>query len=298
MTVPSLPLIVIACGVAVGFGLWLTVMGLSRRPARLSDALDRLDHTPTASADVTLPQGSMGDRLGWFVLNRSPMALSDRTRRLLQLKRRTAADFAAEKGAFALIGLSAPLLYLVICLALGLSVGPLPAGLALVSAVIGWFVPDLTLARSAPAVRSDAGEALCTFVDLVTLERLANQSSTQSLANAAAVSDHPLFVALRTHLDRARLEQRPAWQALREVGDELELPQLSELGDVMRLDEHGAALGAVLRARSEELRDAHLMTEKMAAQQVSESMTIWMVVPAMVFGLVFLVPPLLTMLSN
>ena len=61
----------------------------------------------------------------------------------------------------------------------------------------------------------------------------------------------------------------------------------------MTMDEHGAALAATLRARVKELRDAHLTRQKIAAQEVSERMTVFMVVPAMVFGLIFLVPPLL-----
>lgn len=291
-------LIAVASGAAAGLGVWAVVGGLVPRPVRLGDALGRLDVTAPPAPRVEQVPRSWGDRLGWWVVQRAHLPLSLRTRRLLELQRRTPADLAAEKAAFAVIGMSAPLLFALVCVLLDIPAGPLPAVIAVVGAAVGWFVPDLRLTKAAPAVQADAGEALCTFVDLVALERLANQSSTQALSRAASVSDHPLFSSLRLSLDRARLEQRPAWQALRDVGTHLDLPQLSELADVIRLDEHGAALSGILRSRAEELRDSHLMSEKIAAQQVSESMTIWMVLPAMVFGLIFLVPPLMKLLAS
>ena len=51
----------------------------------------------------------------------------------------------------------------------------------------------------------------------------------------------------------------------------------------------------MLRARVADMRDAHLTREKVAAQRVSESMTVWMVVPVLVFGLVLLTPAMLTL---
>ena len=56
-----------------------------------------------------------------------------------------------------------------------------PAGLAVIGMVIGFFVPDLLLRRSGKATQSRAAESLLVFVDLVTLERLANASATEAL---------------------------------------------------------------------------------------------------------------------
>ena len=65
---------------------------------------------------------------------------------------------------------------------------------AVVGGVIGFFVPDLLLLRSGAGTRSSALEALLVFVDLVTLERLANASAPQALLRAASLSQVPLFV--------------------------------------------------------------------------------------------------------
>jgi len=85
---------------------------------------------------------------------------------------------------------------------------------------------------------------------------------------------------------------------LQRLGRELELPALVDIADVMALDEAGAALSGALRARVRELRDAHLTQAKIAAAAVSERMAFFMVIPSLVFGLFFLVPPVLRLLAG
>lgn len=291
-------LAVVMSGAVIALGVCLIVAGAVRRPVRLADALQHLDGVVASPITPAPVSDERGDRLGHWVLTRLRVPIAPRTARMLTLKNRTLSDFAAEKAIMAALGLLGPVIFGVVAMALRLGVGWTPFGVALVGALVGWFVPDLRLRGQEAQTSSDTGEAVCTFVDLVTLERLANQSSTQALHRAASVSQAPLFRELQTGLERAMLEQRPAWQALVRVGRDLDVPQLVELGDVIRLDEQGAALSGVLRARAEELRDAQLLADKVAAQEVSESLTIWMVVPAMIFGLIFLIPPLMRLVGS
>jgi hypothetical protein len=171
-----------------------------------------------------------------------------------------------------------------------------PAAAVVVGAVIGFFVPDLLLRRTARHVSVGATEALLVYIDLVTLERLTNASATQALHNAAALSDVPLFVHIRTALERARLEQQSPYAELRRLSDQLKLPELADVADVMQLDETGAALSGTLRARVRELRDAHLTREQIKASAAAEGMTIYMTLPALIFGLIFLVAAMLRIL--
>ncbi len=282
----------VTLGALVGVALWLVVVGLLRRPVRLTDALGHLDPHARPVPSLVVEE-DRGQALGSFIARHWRAPVSSATQRTLTLLDRSLSDLLAEKAIMAMIGVAAPLIFAALSLLLGLGVGWTPVWLSLVLGLVGWLIPDLRLRAASKRVRSDASEALCTFVDLVTLERLANQSSTAALHSAAGVADSPLFSQLRLALERTRLEQRPAWQALRQVGNELELPQLAELSDVIRLDEQGAALSAVLRARSAELRNAQLAADKVTAQNASEALTIWMVIPAMIFALIFLTPPLL-----
>ena len=288
----TLPLLL---GLVVSTGVVLVGVGLMPRPVRLADLLGRSSEAEAPLVEVGEGAGLL-DRTGASLWRR--LGAGPRISTALHLQGRTGADFMAEKFALALLGACLPATVGTIAWLMGNSLGVLPVGLVLVAALVGWFVPDLLLLRSRGGLRQAASEAVFTYIDLVTLERLANQSSTQALTKAAALSDAVLFTELRTALERARLEQRPAWQALDEVGARLELAPLRDVADVMRLDEQGAALSHALRARVRELRDGHLMTLKIEAERVSESLTLWMVIPALVFGLILLTPPLLRMIGG
>lgn len=295
--------LVAVCGTALATGVFLVLTGLRSRPPRLDDALASLaDHEPGARGSTAGWSTAVSDedplsRLGAWAFTRLRLPLSDRTRRVLGLRGRSIGDFFAEKLILTSVGLAAPLVLSAIVLGLTGVVAPVPLVLSLGAATLGWFWPDISLHRSGRAVQADAGEALHTFFDLVTLERLANSSSSQAMMAAASVSEVPLFVRLRGALERARLEQRPPWNELRRLSQELELPAIADMADVMRLDEQGAALADTLRARVKELRDSHLMAEKLTAQEISERMTVWMVIPSVVFGLTFLAPPILKLLG-
>jgi hypothetical protein len=53
-----------------------------------------------------------------------------------------------------------------------------------------------------------------------------------------------------------------------------------------------------LRARVRELRDAHLAREQIKASAAAEGMTIYMTLPALIFGLIFLVAAMLRILAG
>lgn len=192
-------------------------------------------------------------------------------------------------------GMLVPALARAVAAACGDTLPVTPVGLAVVLAVVGWFIPDTRIRSRSKAVRQDAAEAVLVYVDLVTLARLANQSAPRALVEAAQMSDHPVLARIRMTLERSRLEQQSPWAGLDGLSDELDLPELAELVEVLRLDDQGASLAGALRARVHEMRDAHLNQEKVEAQTASESLTIWMVIPVLVLGLVLITPPLLIM---
>jgi tight adherence protein C len=293
----TISLILLAGMLTLG-GAVAVAAALIPSPPSLRPALARLG-ADLEAADrqlITVAAGSRSERVGALVYRRSPIPLSQRQRQLLRLQDKSIAEFYADKVVMALVGAILPSL-------VGFAWGWLtgrpswwPAGLALVGLVAGYFVPDLLLRRSGKATQSRAVESLLVFIDLVTLERLANASATEALQSAAALSDVPLFVQIRTALERARLEQQSPYGELRRLADELELPELKDVADVMQLDESGAALSGTLRARVKELRNAHLTREQIAAGAAAEGMTIYMTIPALIFGMIFLGAAMLTLL--
>lgn len=289
---PSLALL---AGVVLAAGLLCLVVAVRPATPRLSAALDRIqggsDQNPL-DLDVG-PVSGRSESLGALVHRWSPVPLTEAQRRALRLQDKSVAEFYADKAVMAVIGVVLPSVAGVLIGLLGGGWSPLPAAAALVGGLVGYLVPDLLLRRSAATAQTGATEALLTFVDLVTLERLANASATQALHHAAELSDVPLFTQIRTALDRARLEQQSPYAELRRLAAQLKLPELADLVDVMQLDDAGAALSGSLRARVRELRDAHLTREQIRAAADAEGMTIFMTLPALVFGLIFLVAALL-----
>lgn len=290
--------LILLAGMLTCGGLVALVAAAVPAPPRLQPALDRLvgDHSVSGPDQVLVVAGSRSERLGALLYRRSPIPLSSRQRKLLRLQNKPIAEFYADKIVMAVVGAILPAL---IGFAWGWMTGKptwWPAGLALAGLVLGFMMPDLLLRRSAAASQSRAVESLLVFIDLVTLERLANASAAEALQSAASLSDVPLFVQIRTALERARLEQQSPYGELRRLADELELPELRDVTDIMQLDESGAALSGTLRARVKELRNAHLTREQVAAGAAAEGMTIYMTIPALIFGMIFLGAAMLTLL--
>lgn len=290
---PTLTLAVLG-GICLAVAPLLVVRGARVATPRLADALDQVSGRRRPAPSLQVPEGAdrwdrwgarlAAGRLGWVA---PPL------RRTLDLQGRSVADFMVEKSLWAGAGLVLPVLVSVVGGAMGLHLPASPVVVGPLLAVAGWFLPDLRVRSQRGAVNQDSARVVLSYIDLVTLARLANQSATRCLVSAAVVSDHAVLVRVRTVLDRARLEQQPPWAGLETLSRELDLPQLAELVEVLRLDEQGASLSQTLRARVAEMRDAHLSRERLEAQRVSESLTVWMVVPVVVLGLALLTPALL-----
>lgn len=290
----------VLAGVLLAAGLIAFAVAVLPGTPRLADALDRLDPDGPSSGveSIDLTALTRSDRLGSWVVRRLRLRVSDRTRTALRLQGRTVAEFYGDKAALAVTGAVLPTLVgFMASYAFDIPLY-VPAIAGPIGAAIGFFVPDLQLSRTTKSAQSSAVESLLTFIDLVTLERLANASATQALSNAAQVSDAPLFVQMRTALERARLEQHSPYGELRRLADELGLPELNDVADVMQLDESGAALSGALRARVRELRDAHLSREQIEASAAAEGMTIYMTLPALVFGAIFMVAALMRLIGT
>ncbi len=291
---------VILAGILTAAGLIALAVAIAPATPRLADALNRLDPDGPRSGiePIDLTAITRSDRLGSWVVRRLRVRVSDRTRTALRVQGRTIAEFYGDKAALAVTGAVLPTIVgFMASYAFDLPLY-VPAIAAPIGAGIGFMVPDLQLSRTARSAQSSAVESLLTFIDLVTLERLANASATEALHNAAQVSDAPLFVQMRTALERARLEQHPPYGELRRLAADLGLPELIDVADVMQLDESGAALSGALRARVRELRDAHLSREQVAASAAAEGMTIYMTLPALVFGAIFMVAALMRLIGT
>ena len=283
-------------GMVVGAGVLLIIMGTLRSPIRLADAFAALEGSVSETQETRSDNRGL-EALGDWLHATHKLPLTHNQQRLLLLSGRSVADFFAEKLVLATTGLLLPAIWFVIQTVLGNPTTPVPLLLGPVLGIGGYFLADLRLARTSRRMSRSTSEAVHTFFDLVALERLANASATQAVTQAATISGAPLFRRMTTGLERCRLEQTTPWRELHRIAEEWDVPELSDFADIMRLEEQGAALAETLQARVRELREGHLAQQRSRAQEDTESLTIWMTLPALFLGLGFIIPPLFTLIG-
>lgn len=280
-------------GGCVGLGVSVLVRELLPAHPDLAGALDRLSgRGPRAGErgpdDGAVPSASgVQGRLGGWVMPRlagAPWVLIPT--RELQLLRQSPQTFLGQKVLLAAIGLVFPALFSTVIALIGwrlpLAV-PAVAGVLLAAAL--WWVPDLEVRAKAQAARGEFARAICAYLDLVALERAAGSGTVQSLEKASMVGDSWVFHRLQQELQLAQLTGVPPWDGLGELAEQLSVPALQDLADIMRLSgEQGAAVYESLRARARGLRNLILSQHESAANAASDRM----VLPGAALSLVFM----------
>ncbi|MEU5305469.1 type II secretion system F family protein [Streptomyces noursei] len=183
--------------------------------------------------------------------------------------------FVVLKVGMAVLGLLLPSVALLPWMFLGGGVPfvvPTAAGLA--AAAVLWFVPDLSVRDQAKRAREEFAHAMAAYLDLVALKRAGDAGPTEALEQAAGVGEGWAFQRIGQALARARIDKIAPWQALADMTEELGLPVLSDVADIMRQSsDDGAAVYFTLRGRARALRTELLEAQAAEANADSEKMT-------------------------
>lgn len=287
MTIGALVL----AGALVGLGIALILREIVPAPPDLRTTLDRLrtpstDTTHTHAAGDSQRRPGLEARLGGWLRQVATSLGLPVPRRDLDLLGRTVEAHLARKAALALIGLMpAPLLVAVLAVAaVGVPVAiPVAASMGLV--VLFFLLPDLEVKRKATQARSEFRRGLCTYVDLVALERLADASAVEALERAASPGHGWVFDRIRNAVAHAMLTGASPWHALIDLADEVGISELSDVGDIIAVSgEDGAAVHDTLRAHARALRTTLLTEYETAANAASERLAI----PVACLGLMFI----------
>jgi hypothetical protein len=260
-----------AAGVLIGLGV------RAAWPAKpdLTSALDRLDASkvPTAlPTDALVPTGSLPERVGNRLLadfgDRIALPLRD-----LNLLRISPAEHLGKRALFALYGLIIPLL-LQAMLALAGAPFPyvVPAGLSLGLAVLFWLWPGREVAKEAAEARLIVRHAAASYLERVALARVANSGAAQALTDTARVGENFIFKRMRQVFHQADLAGVTPWDALKQLGEELDIPELTRPADTLALAGDGAAVYTTLQAQARQLRIALLSDQKAKANEASAAM--------------------------
>ena len=288
---------VVAAGMLAGLGVALLVLWFVPAQPELASAIDRLDPQRAATPDQVVDpgDGSVVTRLGIWVQRRVPtrwlrVPVSD-----LNVLGISTATFLGKKATLLLIGLVFPALASAVAAAGGM-IAPLqvPVLSGFLLGVVLFFAPDLEARRNAAAARVEFTRQLTSYLDLVALERSAGGGTSQALEVAAQVGDSWVFGRLREELAQARWSGKPSWEALSQLSDELGVPTLRDLGDIMRLSgEEGIAVYDALRARAAASRSALLAADHTQANRISETLAFPISAIALSFLAILVTPALL-----
>lgn len=279
------------------------LIGLAIRaamPARpnLTAVLDRLDagKAPPASLTTARPSraNSLPERIGSRLIGdlegRITLPVKD-----LALLRISPAAYLGRCVLFAFYGFVLLQMFLALLTLGGVSlpfVVPLAAPIAL--AIAFWFLPGKDVTREAAAARLTVRHCAASYLERVALARLANTGAAASLTQTAQVGDGWIFARIRQVFHQAELSGITPWDALKQLGEELDIPELARPADTLALAGDGAAVYATLQAQARQLRNALLSDATADANEASATMAL----PATVSVILMLVFVMIPVTAN
>jgi len=245
-----------------------------------SAQLDRIVRRRPRGAEEGAPRGTLVERLLRPMLDGPAQALQ---RRLPKAQGEALAQRLGRAGSPMTPG---TLLLLRFALMI---VGLLPALfggvamlMALALAVLGWRLPDFWLSRRAAQRQKAMQKKLPDLLDLLSVSVEAGLGFDAALQRVTARFGEPVTGEFGRLLRELQLG-RPRAQALRALAERMPMPDLDAFVlAIVRADELGTPISAVLRAQSEQMRTVRRQRAHEAALKVPVKM---------LFPLVFLVFP-------
>lgn len=265
---------------AVGFaaGICLLVSGLAPRPEPLGRALARLGQpTPRVPQRSAEPGSDLDTRLGswlrrWSPVDRAVAALAND----LRILGRSPDQQVAQLVAYGLVGLFWAPVVAAGCLLLGVRI-PLviPVWLALAGTVVMVVVPFRQVRRDATEARAGFTHALSAFCDVAAMALSAGQETHGALFEAAAAGSGPAFDELTNALHTGFLAGQSPGESLQQLGSDLGIEDLVELGGTIALAEtEGAPVSETIAAKARSIRERLIGDIERTAAAATERMAI------------------------
>ena len=197
------------------------------------------------------------------------------------------------------IGFVAPLVVLGLGAGAGFEVSPITGLLVFVSSVVlGVSWPERRLVSRATAARSALRASLSAYLDLVAIQLAGGAGMDTAFTAASRLGTGPAFVSIAAALEERRVTRVPMWSVFAELGERLEVTELSDLASSVKLGgEHGARLTASLVARARAMRHRQMSEVEAKANASTERMGLPMVAIFIGF-LVLLGYPAVDLINN
>lgn len=291
----------ILSGAMLTAGIAILIWRLAPAPTHLGDAIARLRPTilTSTTAGPTL-RPDTETRIGAWAQNHLPAAIWGSTPdRDLAILQRTRTSFYGSKILAATIGLLIGPLLTITAMALGVDIPfAIPVAGSLGLGAVMWLAPSAEVKDKARRARAEFSYALGAFVEMVALERLSGSGVPQALQRAADIGDSWAFHRISATLKRTQYTGHNPWDALEDLGNELDLTDLVDLADIMRLaGADGTQIYTSLRARAATMRHALLSNHIAAANRAGERIAIPVGLLVIVLAITLITPAFLRMLT-
>lgn len=292
--------LLVVLGAGTGLGLWALAVWLVPPRPPLAELISRL-HAPQKAPPILTTRD-----FGWVVRLGSPLAGMLRSFGLpgrgiakdLAITERSPDAHLAEKVALGVLGLLLPGAVEVLLVLGGRPLPwqmPLAGSLAL--AVGGFLLPDITVRQEAGRRRAAFRHALSAYLNLMHVLLAGGAGVDGALTDAATIGQGWSFRQLRRALNTARLTRTSPWTTLGQLGDELQISELSQLAAALSLaGTEGARVRASLAAKAAAMRHRDAAEAEGRANAATERMAL----PGMVMAIgfvIFVFYPALTQIS-
>ncbi len=186
------------------------------------------------------------------------------------------------------------------CTAVGLApFGPWPAWTWLAAAAAGFVAPDAGLAARVATRRRELLNGLGTAIEFLALSIAAGAGLEQALAEAASAGNGPFFEELARRLARLRLEGGRGVDALNELAEQIDLPEVAALAGALQAGaRQGSPVLDTLRAQATAARERRRLGLLEAGERAQVTMLLpigLLILPA--FFLVVLYPAVIALLG-
>ncbi len=282
---------VLAAG--LGFGFFVVLRGVRRRPVELFAAVQALQDPQQAAIAslVRAPDEELSalqrylSRPGLRLLESFGLSDQGLLESRLRILDKSLERHAYEKMFAGVAGLLLPLLFGLFLSFNGVVLSPLLLLVASVGlAVGGFFYPDLPLAERVADRQRAFRHSLSSYLDLVSIILAGGGGTESALVGAADAGEGWVFAEFRSALRRGELTGRTPWDVFEELGAHYGIDELRELASSVSLaGGQGARVRQSLVAKAEALRSQ----QTAEIESMAESNTEKMIVPVsiMVLGL-------------
>lgn len=277
-------IVLLAAGVGLGLSL-LAVWLIPPRPA-LGPQLARATTPPTTARQAADHHASRHVLDPITALLRAAGLPTQRTARDLTVLERSVQDHLTEKAALALAGLIGPPIAALALMLVGVDLGiRVPAVAGIGCAIAGFLYPDHRVRRHAARRRTDFRHALSAYLDLVVISLAGGAGVDSALTDTSTIGHGWAFTQIQRALTAARLTRTTPWETLRQLGRDLDIPELAELAASISLaGTEGAKVRRSLHAKATALRARQLNEAEGNAGADTERMSL----PVMALFLGFL----------